>query len=307
MTGSGFVLHAIADSSGGARSLAVTADESVWCVLGAAGVVVRIASDGGQTRIRLGSAAAEPHSVAAATRDSVWVTDRASDRILRLESSGVVWSAAVPTSDAGPAGIVGLDDGSAWFAEERVDALGHVDILGRVTEFDTGVPGGGPASIASDGSSVWFALPGAGAIAHVRGGDSLPGLVGFDDPSAAPRDVTVGDDGCLWFADPARRIIGRVARNRAVSEFPVPDGAARPMRVAADGMGGCWFTMAGSAAGPGELGHVDETGRVTTNSLPHEYGAASAIAVAPSGGIWLAVDSGVLEIGDPGSLAADIQ
>jgi virginiamycin B lyase len=303
VTGSRLVFHEIADSPGGARSLAVTLDGSVWCVQGAAGVVVRIAPDGGQTRIRLGAGAADPHSVAAATRDSVWVTDRASGRILRLESSGVVWSAEAPTTDAGLAGIVGLDDGSAWFAEEKADALGHVDILGRVSEFDTGVPGGGPASLASDGSSVWFALPGAGAIAHVRGGDSLPGLVGFDDPRAAPRDVAVGDDGCLWFADPARRLIGRVARNRSVAEFPLSEEAARPTNVAADGIGGCWFTMSGAA----ELGRVDDTGRVTTIPLPSELGAVAAIAVAPAGGVWLAVESGVLEIGHRGSLAADIQ
>jgi virginiamycin B lyase len=302
VTGSGFVFHAIAESSGGARSIAVTADAAVWCALGEAGVVIRLAADGEQTRIRLGADAAEPHSVAAATRDSVWVTDRASGRILRLDSSGVVWSADVPTSDAGPAGIVGQDDGSAWFAEEKADALGHVDILGRVTEFDTAVPGGRPASIASDGSSVWFALPGTGLIAHVRGGDSLPGLVGFDDPRAAPRDVTVGDDGCLWFADPARRLVGRVTRNRAVAEFPLAPSAARPMRVAADGVGGCWFTAEGAA----ELGHVDDAGRVTATPVPREYGAPSAITVTPSGGVWLAVETGVLEIGDPGSLAAGI-
>jgi virginiamycin B lyase len=302
VTGATSVFHEVADSSDGVRALAVTPDAAVWCVLGAAGVVVRMTPDGEQTRLELGAAAAEPHSVAAATRDSVWVTDRASDRILRLDSSGVVWSADVPTANARPAGIVGQGDGSAWFTEERADALGHVDILGRVTEFATGVPGGEPTSIASDGSSVWFALPGARALAHVRGGDALPSLVTFDDSHAAPADVAVGDDGCLWFADPARHLIGRRARNGAVTEFVPPGPSARPMRVAADTTGGCWFTVAGA----GQIGHVDSAGQVTMIPVPREHGAPAALAVAESG-LWLAVESGVLEIRDPGSLAADIQ
>jgi virginiamycin B lyase len=273
----------------------------VWCVLASAGVVVRLAPDGTKTRFELADGSTEPYSVAVATRESVWVTDRASDRILRLDASGVVWSAVVPTAGSGLAGIVGLDDGTAWFVEEQADAVGHVDILGRVSEFDTGVPGGDPTSIASDGSSVWFTLPAAGVIAHARGGDSLPDLVRFDDPLAAPADVSIGDDGCLWFADTARRLVGRLGRGGAVAEFALSDPLPRPMLVAADASGGCWFTM----EGVGDIGHVDAEGRIVTIPLP---GTPVAIAVAPSGEVWLALRSGMLaRIDGPGSLAADIQ
>lgn len=304
MTGPTFTFHEVGASFDGARALAITPDGAVWCVLGAAGVVVLLTSDGRQSRLGLDAAPAELHSLAAATNDSVWVTDRASDRILRLDSTGVVWSAEIPTKNSGPAAIIGLDDGSAWFVEELSNAIGHIDILGCVTEFDTGVPGGEPASIASDGSSVWFTLPGAGVIAHARGGDSLPGLVRFDDPLAAPADVSMGDDGCLWFTDPGRRLIGRVGRRGSVAEFVPDERAPRPVRVAADASGGCWFTMEGTS----EIGHVDDDGRIVTITVPGEHSIPAAIAVAASGDVWLALESGVLaQVHAPGSLAADIQ
>ncbi|KJC65536.1 hypothetical protein [Agreia bicolorata] len=297
------VIHRVAAPADGLRDLEVTSDGAVWCALAATGVVVRVAPDGEQRRIALGGETAEAHSIAAATHDSVWVTDRASDRILRLDSTGVVWSATV-TFGAAPAGIVGQHDGSAWFVEERADAVGHVDILGRVTEFDTGVPGGEPASIASNGSSVWFALPGAGAIAHARGGDSLPSLVEFDDTSAAPTSVSIGDDGCLWFADPARRVVGRVGRSGAITEFVLPEPLWRPVRVASDAADGCWFTIDGVDA----IGHVDGEGRAAMIAVPGERGAPVAIALSAVGELWVALDSGdLLYIADPGSLAADIQ
>ena len=298
-----FTLYDVPESAGAARALAVTADGAIWCVVGSAGTVVRLTPDGEQIRHELG-AAAEPHSVAAATRDSVWVTDRGSDRVLRIDASGIVGSVVVPTPRSGPAGIVGLDDGSAWFVEEFADALGHVDILGRVAEFDTGVPGGAPVSIASDGSSVWFALPGEGAVARARGGDSLPGLVRFDDPRAAPADVGVGGDGCLWFADPARHLVGRVSRGGAVAEFVPASGSARPTRVAADRRDGCWFLM----EDVGELGHLDGSGRITIIAVPDDRGAPVAIAVAPSGDVWLALECGVLaRLHSSAGLAAHIQ
>ena len=303
MTDPRFSFHDVGASPGGPLALAITADSSVWCVDGSAAVVLRRSADGEVRRLGVGSATSEPHSVAAATNDSVWVTDRGTDRILRLDPSGVVWSTQVATPHAGLAGIVGLDDGSAWFVEERADAVGRVDILGRLTEFAPGATGGGPSSIASDGTSVWFGLPGARAIAYARGGDSQPVLVRFDDPLAAPTDVSVGDDGCLWFVDPDRRLIGRLARGGAVDEFAPAEGL-RPIRVSADPRGGCWFTMHNRAA----IGRVDDDGRITVLDIPGDRGVPVAIASAPSGDVWLALDGGELvRFRDPGSPAVGIQ
>ncbi|WP_156351855.1 MULTISPECIES: Vgb family protein [unclassified Agreia] len=297
------VVHSLEGSSAGARDIVVTADGAVWCALAEDGVVVRLSPHGEQRRIALEGESAEPHSVAVATDDSVWVTDSAEDRVLRLDSRGIAWSATV-TPDAAPAGIVGQPDGSAWFVEEHADAVGHVDILGRVTEFDTGVPRGAPASIASNGSSVWFALPGAGSIAHARGGDSAPSLVEFDDPSAAPTAVSMGDDGCLWFADPVRRVIGRVGRGGAVTEFVLPEPEWRPVRVASDATDGCWFTIDGVDA----IGHLDGDGRSRMIAMPGERDLPTAIALSADGELWVARQSGELvQIHEPGSLAADIQ
>jgi len=303
VTDAQFSFHDVGASPGGVRALAITADSAVWCVDGSASVVLRRSADGDLSRFALGEATAEPRSVAAATPDSVWVTDRGTDRILRLDPSGLVWSTRAPTPDAGLAGIVGLDDGSAWFVEERADAIGRIDILGRVTEFAPGAVGGEPSSIASDGTSVWFGLPGARAIAYARGGDSQPGLVRFDDPLAAPTDVSVGDDGCLWFADPGRGVIGRLARGGAVTEFAPAEGV-RPIHVSADPRGGCWFTMQHRAS----IGRVDDDGRIATIDIPGDRGVPGAIASAPSGDVWLALDGGELvRFADPGDPADGIQ
>lgn len=303
MTDPRFSFHDVGTATGGVRALAITDDSAVWCVDASAAVVLRRSADGELRRFDLGEAAADPRSVAPATRDSVWVTDRGTDRILRLDPSGVVWSTRVPTPDAGLAGVVGLGDGSAWFVEERADAVGRVDILGRVTEFAPGATGGEPSSIASDGTSVWFGLPGAHAIAYARGGDSQPGLVRFDDPLAGPTDVSVGDDGCLWFADPGRRLVGRLTRGGAVDEFAPAEGL-RPTRVSADPRDGCWFTMQDRAS----LGRVDGDGSIALFDIPGDRGVPVAIASAPSGEVWLGLDGGdLVRFRASGSPAVGIQ
>jgi virginiamycin B lyase len=296
-------VHEVGTPADGARAIAVTDDSAAWVVLGAVGAIVRFVPGQEPRRFDLGSQPAALHSVAPATRDSVWVTDRGSNRILRLDESGIAFSVDVPTPRAGPAGIVGLDDGSAWFIEEDADALGRIDILGRITEFATGADGGQPSSIASDGISVWFGLPGAAAIAYARGGDSQPRLVQLDDPLAAPVDLSVGDDGRLWFADHARRLLGRLDRRGAVEEFTLPVDF-RPIRVSSEGAGGCWFTVEAA----GSIGHVDEAGRVTTVPIPGGRGLPVAIAVSRSREVWVALDSGTLvQLVDPGKAPAGIQ
>jgi virginiamycin B lyase len=302
-TGSAFILHRVSGASEEVQGMAATRDGSVWCTAATTASVVRLGSDGSTRTIELDGASAGRVSLAPATAESVWAADAAGNRILLIGATGILWSADVPTADAGVCDIVGLDDGSAWFIEGEADAIGHVDILGRVTEYDTGVPGGLPTTIASDGSSLWFSLSGAGAVAHGRGGDSLPRVMSLGDPRASPTAIDAGENGSLWFADPGRALIGRLERDGKADAFPIAEGTGRPGAVAADVDGGCWFTIPGSDA----IGHIDRYGRNVSVALPRGSSAQGGIAVASSGSVWVVLNGGLLgELRDPAGLLADI-
>jgi streptogramin lyase len=82
----------------------------------------------------------------------------------------------------------------------------------------------------------------------------------------APRHLTQGPDGAIWFSDPGDGAIGRISADGSVNEFPVPATATNPAptpdEIAAGPEGLVWFTEDGA----GEVGSVDpaaSTGRMT--------------------------------------------
>src|SRR3954451_21960204 len=68
-----------------------------------------------------------------------------------------------------------------------------------------------PTSIAAGGSTLYFTLAGSGEIGRIGvGGVPLPNLTAADATSR-PQSLTLGpDNATMWFADPARDLIGKV-------------------------------------------------------------------------------------------------
>lgn len=107
-------------------------------------------------------------------------------------------------------------------------------------------------------------------------------------PAAVPAGVAAGPDGAVWFTERERGMIGRMATDGTVQEFPLPTSAAepatakQPVGIALGPDGALWFTQSG----------VDRIGRITTAGEITEYGGLTAgsqpgdIALGPDGKLW---------------------
>lgn len=287
---SSLVVHAVPD--GGPYGVAVTEDGAVWTTLVHGSAVLRTDAAGGSTTFSLGEGS-RPSQAAAAGSDSVWVTDTAGDRLVLLGPGGELRSVAVPSVGSEPYGVVALDDGSAWFTGMANDTLGRIGILGGVAEFAAGTADGLVSMIAASGESLWFTANRANAVGYVRGGDSAPVLHPLPTPDAGPVGITVGDDGAAWFCEILAGAVGRIDRAGRVTEFALPEPGSKPHAiVAGQGAGaGCWFTLWGS----NQLGYVTLAGEFSFVDLePSGHSEPHGLAVAPSGSVWVAMESGAL-------------
>lgn len=304
---SSLVVHEVA--GGGPYGVAVTEDGAVWATLVHGSAVLRMGGIAGGSpvspvspsspvsRFPLGEGS-QPSQVAAAGSDSVWVTDTTGDRLVLLGPSGELRSVAVPSVGSEPYGVVSLEDGSAWFTGMANDTLGRIGILGGVAEFAAGTDDGLVSMIAASGESLWFTANRAGVVGYVRGGDSAPVLHQLPTPDAGPVGITVADDGAAWFCEILAGAVGRIDRAGRITEFALPEPGSKPHAIVADHGGagagagaGCWFTLWGS----NQLGHVTLAGEFSFVDLaPSGHSEPHGLAVAPSGAVWVAMESGAL-------------
>jgi streptogramin lyase len=196
-----------------------------------------VTGPGGVARLAVGGAVDEfPVGVPTAgiTRGpdgNLWFT--AAGQIGTITPAGKVTTFAAPASGAIAAG----PDGNLWFAAAA--QLGRLTPAGVVTAFPAPHPaialGAGPdgnvwfsagervAAIMPDGDVREFPVPTSGGLVAGPGGDlyatapgkivrlTTAGAVVAEFPAGGnPTDIDVGDDGNLWFTEPAANRVGRL-------------------------------------------------------------------------------------------------
>jgi virginiamycin B lyase len=60
--------------------------------------------------------------------------------------------------------------------------------------------------------------------------------------SYAPRGITLGPDGNLWFTERGENKIERITTSGAITEFPVPTASSAPFGIASGRGDKVWFT-----------------------------------------------------------------
>lgn len=139
-------------------------------------------------------------------------------------------------------------DGNLWFTE-RGDGTTPVAIIGRIT---------------LAGEITEFSLPGG----------------------SQPWWISAGPDDAMWFTDYGAQMIGRIAPDGIIQEFPLPTATARPVGITLGHDGQLWFTEDTSSTNANPMGNVASitpAGDVTefpVGTTPSE------IAAGPDGNIW---------------------
>jgi virginiamycin B lyase len=108
-------------------------------------------------------------------------------------------------------------------------------------------------------------------------------------PSAAPVGITSdGED--LWFVEIAAGRVGRISTRGEITEFDLPDRAARPHAIIAVAPGDCWFTEWGA----NRVGHISASGEIATYALPSPASEPHGITLGPDGALWVAQETGTV-------------
>ena len=88
-----------------------------------------------------------------------------------------------------------------------------------------------------------------------------PLIIEFPIPTAAsaPRGITAGPDGNLWFTEASGNNIGRITAAGAITEFPIPTVGSGPQSITAGPDGNLWFTeFSGN-----KIGQITPAGAIT--------------------------------------------
>jgi streptogramin lyase len=233
------------------------------------------------------------------------------DAIGRITPAGVATQFAIPTPSSEPADITAGPDGNLWFTEQGGNNIGVVTPAGVITEYPIPTANSSPVGIAKgpDGN-LWFTESGANNIARITPAGAVtefPGTTGFAHAIAS------GPDGNLWFTEfidscdgffcePANAMIGRIAPDGVISEFPLPTGTSSLYGIASGPDGNLWFTennfLVGDIVG-GKIGRATPSGAITEFTVSAATAVSSypqGITNGPDGNLWF-TDSGSNGIG----------
>lgn len=106
--------------------------------------------------------------------------------------------------------------------------------------------------------------------------------------SAAPKGITAGIDGNIWFTESAGNKVGRISTSGQIAEFALPTPAAAPNAITPGADGNLWFTETSAD----RIGKVTPSGSVTEYAVPTAGSQPIDITAGPDGNLWFTESAG---------------
>ena len=99
---------------------------------------------------------------------------------------------------------------------------------------------------------------------------------------SAPRSITTGPDGALWFTENGGNKIGRITTAGVMTETSIPTTFSAPVGIAAGPDGALWFA---ESCG-NKIGRITTGGKITETSIRTLASGPSFITSGPDGALW---------------------
>jgi virginiamycin B lyase len=137
--------------------------------------------------------------------------------------------------------------------------------------------------------NLWFTERGdsTSVVARIARISLTGEITEFSLPAGSqPWWITAGPDNAMWFTDYGAQMIGRIALDGTIKEFPLLTANARPIGITLGNDGKLWFTESTSTTNADPMGNVASitpAGDVTEFPVGTQPGE---IAAGPDGNIW---------------------
>ena len=229
------------------------------------------------------TAGSRPHDPLAARDGAIWWTGQLSSKLGRLDpKTGEVKEFPVRMQTA-PHGLKEDKDGNIWFTGNHLGLIGKLDPkTGKVTEYKTTAKD--PHTLAIDPSGiVWFTAQVANTLGRLDPKTGAIKLVHPPTDKARPYGMAVNSKGQVFFVEFGSNKVATIDDNMQIKEYPLPDPAARPRRIAIDDQDIIWYTDFAR----GYLGRLDPaTGKVTEWLSPSGPKSEPYGIVFTKGALW---------------------
>jgi len=237
----------------------------------------------------------EPFSITAGPDGALWFTLGDGNAIGRITTSGAIIVYPLPSPNSNPAGITAGPDGAMWFVEEGFysvsggNKVGRITTSGVISEFPIPTAPGGQTS-APKGITAGpdGALWFTEFLGHKIGRITTAGVI-TEYPALGWYGITTGPDGALWFTEPINAI-GRITTTGVVSQYALPTTFDFLALIAPGPDGALWFTNITSGAGA--IGRITTTGTVSQYALSTS-GGSWGITAGPDGAMWFTDGTGI--------------
>ena len=174
--------------------------------------------------------------------------------------------------------IVAGPDGDMWFIVGGA-SIGRIASDGQMSIFP--VPSAASIDLlgltSGPDDAVWFTDLGNGVIGRITHDGQVSE---FTDFVGAPKGITTGPDGNLWFVD-GSGAVGKITPDGQVTEFPILSENSLPYSITTGPDGNLWFTELGAE----QIGRVTPAGRISEFLLPTGM-EPLAITTGPDGNLW---------------------